>query len=237
LATTALLIVGGAGGLLLVEPHSDARRYGAIGRTPVYYDNTRNQRDWPRMSAGQRFQAAMFQSISARTAGFSTIDPTELSNAGKLWMCGLMIVGGSPGSAAGGMKTVTAALILLAVWSALRRRDGVGAFGRDVPTRTVQTAFVAGLLYLLLVGAVALLLSMAMRRGLNAIDLLFEAVSACGAAGLSTGVTAGLNVPGKSVIIAGMFIGRTALPALMLIMAAQAPRVDRHHPKEDIILG
>jgi trk system potassium uptake protein TrkH len=234
---TTVLIFGGAAGLLLVEPPNDRSRYGDIGRTPVYDEKTRSRRDWPRMEPGEKIQAALFQSISARTAGFNTIDPAELSNAGKLWMCWLMIIGGSPAGTAGGMKTATAALVLATIYSVIRQRNEVEVFRRGIAPDIIRRAVTVGALYLALVGIITLLLCVAMRTGHAFIDLFFEACSACGTVGLSTGVTGGLNVFGKMVTVAGMFIGRVGPLTLLLALAGKARPAEYVYPRENVVIG
>ena len=237
LVATVVLILGGAAGLLLVEPPNDRSRYGDIGRTPVYDEKTRSRRDWPRMDPSRKIAAAVFQSVSARTAGFNTIDLSELSNAGKLWLCWLMIVGGSPAGTAGGMKTATAALVLATIYSVVRRRHEVEVFRRSIAADVVRRAVTVAALYLALVGVITLLLCVAMRTGHAFIDLFFEACSACGTVGLSTGVTGGLNVFGKMVIVFGMFIGRVGPLTLLLALAGRARPAEYVYPRENVVIG
>jgi trk system potassium uptake protein TrkH len=237
LTATLVLIFGGAAGLLLVEPPNDRSRYGDIGRTPVYDQQTRIRRDWLRMAPGQKIGAAVFQSISARTAGFNTIDLSELSNAGKLWMCWLMIIGGSPAGTAGGMKTATAALLLATIYSVMRRREEVEIFRRSIAADIVRRSVTVAALYLALVGVITLLLCVAMRTGYAFIDLFFEACSACGTVGLSTGVTPGLNVFGKMVIVAGMFVGRVGPLTLLLALGGRVRPAEYAYPRENVVIG
>jgi trk system potassium uptake protein TrkH len=237
LTATVILIFGGAGGLLLVEPPSDAARYGAIGRTPVYSDDIRHRRDWPRLAFRQRARYALFQSVSARTGGFSTIDSSELSDAGKAWTCGLMLIGGSPGGAAGGMKVTTIALLLMAAYGVLRRQKEAEVFRRSLAASLIGKAVTVAVLYLALVAAVTLLLCVAMRTGFGFIDLFFEACSACGNVGLSAGVTANLNLFGKIVVTAGMFLGRVGLPAVLLAITPRGLVADYTLPADAIVLG
>ena len=237
LVTTLILIVGGAAGLLLLEPASDAGRYGAIGRTPVYFDETRNRRDWPRMTLRQRLPQAVFQSVTARTAGFNTIDVAELSDTGKAWLCGLMIVGGSPAGTAGGMKTITFALLLITVGSVLLRREEVEVFRRSLPAEMLGKVVTLAVLYLTWVATVTLLLCTAMRTGYSFIDLFVEACSACGTVGLSAGVTGSLNLFGKVVIMAGMFVGRLGPLTVLLALTSRVRHVNYAYPRENVVIG
>ena len=235
LSTSVALLAGGAIVLLLVEPPTNDTGQ-RIGRSEMAPGPTRPRNDWARSTPNQRIQGAVFQSITARTAGFNTVDMGELSDAGKLLMCGLMTVGGSPASTAGGMKTVTLALLLLAAWSVLMRREDVEIYRRSLPRQLVRKAVTLAVLYLLLVFVVTLLLSVAMREE-NFIDVLFEACSACGTVGLSTGVTTRLNLMGKYVVIAGMFIGRLGLTTVLLALTSRLRHVRYTYPHEHVIIG
>lgn len=231
LLASAGLIVLGAAGLLAVEvgrAQPPSLRQGA----PAVAEGN----DWVHLDPPRRVRAAVFQSVTARTAGFNTIDPGELSSAGKLWLCGLMFIGGSPASTAGGVKTTTVALTMLCVWCVLFRRNAIEAFGRTLRDTLLRRAVTLLLLYGMLVGAVTLLLCVTMRSEYF-IDLLFEACSACGTVGLSTGITDRLPLAGKFVVIAGMFIGRVGPLTLVLALTAHVQRVEYSYPTEDIVIG
>ncbi|MCE5277456.1 MAG: potassium transporter TrkG [Planctomycetaceae bacterium] len=215
LATTAVLLLGGAGVLLLV------------------------QHDWDGAGPLGRVGAALFQSVSARTAGFNTIDMAKLNNAGKFWMSALMIVGGSPASAAGGMKTATVAMLFVAVYCAMRRREELEVFHRSIPAQLLRRAITAATLYMTLVGLVTLLLCVAQPAS-QFVDLLFEACSACGTVGLTTGVSgpgAPLTEAGKGILIAAMFVGRVGLLTLLLALTSGLRHADYSYPEENVIIG
>lgn len=235
LVSSAVLIVGGALLLLAVEPsaHQDP---GVVGRVPYRVEGTRKAGDWASMPPARRLREAMFQSISARTAGFNTINVAEMSNAGKLTICGLMVIGGSPASTAGGVKTVTVALLVLTVWCVLKRRRELEVRHRSIPADLLWRAVTLVVLYAALLGTITLLLCVAMRREAFG-DLLFEACSACGTVGLSTGVTARLNVFAKYVIVAGMFIGRLGPLTLLLALTSRVRRVEYAYPEENVLIG
>ena len=230
LTTSAVLLLGGAIGMLLVGP--------APKPAPVHPPMmTPSPTDWEALSAGQRLRAAVFQSVTARTAGFNTVNIAELSPAGKLGLCGLMVVGGSPASTAGGMKTVTVALFVLTAVAALRRRCELEAFRRSVSLELLRKAVAIGVLYLSLVCAVTLLLTVLMGGGHAFIDLLFEACSACGTVGLSAGVTQHLTAGAKGVIVAGMFAGRVGPLTLLLAMTSHLRHVNYSYPTENVLIG
>jgi len=234
LTVSLVLILLGAVVLLAIEPGgSPAGRIGRHGLgNPEYSRN-----DWQRMAWPQRIKEAFFQSITARTAGFNTLNMAELSDGGKLWMCLLMIVGGSPASTAGGMKTVPFAMLIIVAWCQLKRRREVEAFHRSISLTVVGRAVTIGVLYAGLLAVILLLLCLAQGSGYRFIDLLFEVCSACGTVGLSTGITGSLSVMGKCVIIAGMFIGRLGPLTLVAALMSRARHIDYAYPAENVIIG
>ena len=235
LTTTVVLLAGGAILLLLAEPQA-AEPGKRIGRHEIVNEASPDRNDWRTMDGAGRLRGAIFQSVTARTAGFNTIDMSELSNAGKLLTCGLMVAGGSPASTAGGMKTATLAVLALAVWSVLMRRPETEAFRRTLSMQIVRKALALAALYLLLVFVVTLLLSMAMRSE-SFLDVLFESCSACGTVGLSTGITTRLGLMGKFVVTAAMFVGRLG-PLTMLMALIGGLRLAKYtYPNEQVIIG
>ena len=235
LTSSLVLLLGGAAGLLLIGrgPAHDA----AIGRNSVRTDYTAEPNDWESLSAGERVREAAFQSVTARTAGFNTINVSELSQAGKLWLCSLMTIGGSPAGTAGGIKTVTIAVLVLAAVTALRRRQELEAFRRRLAAQMLQRAAAVGVLYMGLLATVTLLLCVVMEESFAVIDLLFEACSACGTVGLSTGVTGSLTDAGKCVIVCGMFVGRLGPLTLLLAMPGRQRHVKYTYPAEGVVIG
>jgi len=237
LTTSGVLIVLGTIGLLLVEPTSSAtaRKKGAFGAR-IIGAAQRQETDWVSMTPAQRFREAAFQSITARTAGFNTIDTGKLSNASKMVLCGLMIIGGSPAGAAGGMKTVTLAVLMLTAYCAFRRRDEAEASKRGFSAQLVRKAVALGILYLALVGAVTLLMCVD-KPDWAFIDVLFESCSACGNVGLSSGLISDLDMYGKTVLSAGMFIGRLGPIMLGLAITSRLRRGECDCPPENVIIG
>jgi len=186
---------------------------------------------------------SFFHSTMARTAGFNTVEVGEMNPPTLLCTLGLMFIGGAPGSMAGGIKTVTFAVLVLTAWNALRRRENIQAFGRRI---TPQAAGVAVMLALL-AGAVLMAgvgLLMITERGVassqtsqNWLGVIFEAVSAFGTVGLSTGVTPLLTAMGKVVIILLMFVGRVAPLILSIYLARPARPWHVRVPSEEVSLG
>ena len=242
LSTSAILVLLGAGGLLAIEHASDAGQ--TYGSSVTAQDNPQVRLYQPgllELAPPQQVREAVFQSVTARTAGFNTIPMSKLSHAGKFWMCLLMIIGGSPAGTAGGMKTATVAILVLAIASILRRRERIESFRRTIAESFVRKATVLAGLYLALVAASTLLLSVAMyqRRGpaIPFMDVFFEACSACGTVGLTCGVTRSLTTFGKYVIMASMFIGRLGPLTLLLALTLRYRPARYAYPNEEVVLG
>jgi trk system potassium uptake protein TrkH len=240
LAASAALILLGAIGLLAVEPPGGPAPLTVRPHEPFEGGRPPEPTDWGRLSGTRRAREAVFLSISARTAGFNTLRPGELSNAGKLWVCLLMLVGGSPAGTAGGMKTVTVVLLGLMTWRVLRRRSEVEVFRRSIAAAVLRRATAIAVLYLALVVATALLLSITL-RGYNFLDVLFESCSACGTVGLSTGVTAataGMASPApRYIMVAAMFLGRLGPLTLLLALTSGLRRAAYAYPREEVLIG
>ena len=216
LITTAALIAGGALVFWLIE------RDGSLAHMPP----------------GEQALAATFQSVTARTAGFNTVDIGKLSGASQLLLIALMFIGASPGSTGGSIKTVAFALLLLAVITALRRRERFELFRRGVPRSALHNALVVLVVALTVVVVATVLLCFFERsNGITLGGALFEVVSAFATVGLSTGITATLTTGGKIVIILTMLVGRIGPLTLVLAMGQRAARADYEYPEEDVMIG
>lgn len=208
-SATVLLIPLGAGGLWLCE---------RMAGHPL--------------TAGQ----ALFQSITSRTAGFNSVDIAALAPASKLLICWLMSIGGSPASTAGGAKTVTVAILLLAVWNIMLRRREFELFHRSIAPELVRRIVALAVIYFTLVAAVTLALA-AVLPGVPALDLFFEATSACGTVGLTTGITPGLTPVAKFIIMTAMFAGRVGPLTLLLALTTRLSPAEYRYPTEHVIIG
>jgi trk system potassium uptake protein TrkH len=233
---SAALIVGGAAGILLLEP-PNTLRYGAIGRNPLWVGQTRQRYDWTSLTVPGRIREATFMSISARTAGFNTVDLGEFSGQSKAWIAMLMVIGGSPAGTAGGAKTVTFAILVLAAWSVLMRRQELEVWHRSLPMESLRRASALMLLYVGVLVVVTLGLGLAMPRGHDFIDLFFEAASALGTVGLSANVTPTLSTAGRIIITAAMFVGRLGPLTLLLGLTTRLRHVEYAYPREGVFLG
>lgn len=175
---------------------------------------------------------AHFMSITPRTAGFDTLNPAEMGPLSRLATMVFMFVGGSPGSTAGGVKTIVIATLFLTIWATITGRPETRAFGRVIPETLVRKAATLITLGFLSIAALTAVLSVTEARtgGPSLEELLFESVSACSTVGLSMGVTAGLSDAGKVAVMVGMFLGRVGpLVVLAAVVSVGARRQAEYH--------
>ena len=214
LATSAILIIVGMLLLMLFERYSDA----------------------PQQNAG--ILSAFFQSVTARTAGFNTIDIASMSEMSKIIIMILMFIGGSPGSTAGGIKTVTFAVIVMVLYATLRKRHEVEMFHRSVRLVVVGRAITVLLLFLILLLVMTMLLVLTEHNSRwSLLDLAFETGSALGTVGLSTGVTPTLTIAGKWIIILTMLIGRLGPLTLLAGLTFNIKPARYDYPSEPLMVG
>jgi trk system potassium uptake protein TrkH len=261
LTVSGLIIVGGIGFVVLADLRAwslreDVRRLsthtqlvlwvtGALlfGGTGLYlafeWSNTLSD-----MSLLDRLVNAWYMSVTPRTAGFNTVDYSRVTNPSLFLTIVFMVIGGSPGSAAGGLKTTTVALLGLVLWSRLRGREHVSVFGRTIPEETIQRAagLTIGGIAILAAGVFALALTEFPARGLAErtpfLSVIFEAHSAFGTVGLSTGATPDLTTGGRLVVTALMFLGRLGPLAVVTAMAAGGSGRPRYrYANEDVAIG
>ena len=191
--------------------------------------------DLKNLPAGERLLAAMFQSVTTRTAGFNTIDISEMSEASKAVMILLMLIGGSPGSTAGGMKTTTFTVLILNAIATFRSQENAGAFGRRLEYHVIKNAATIAMLYftLFFCGGVAI----SVYEGLPLLDCLYEAASAVGTVGLTLGVTPGLHVFSQVVLIILMYLGRVGGLTLIYAVFSGRNKGNAKLPLEKITVG
>lgn len=168
------------------------------------------------MPVKDRILCSVFQSITTRTAGFNTTDLAAMSDTGKVVMIALMLVGGSPGSTAGGMKTTTVAVLFLGAITVFRRKNDVQCFNRRLPEDTIRSAGAIFFIYMALVITTASIICRI--EGLPILTCLFETGSAIGTVGLTLGITPTLSAVSRILLMFLMFFGR--LGGLTMIYAA-----------------
>ena len=172
--------------------------------------------EFAKMTLKERILSSLFQSVTTRTAGFNTADLTIMTEVGWAIMMALMLIGGSPGSTAGGMKTTTFAVLLANAIASFRRKENVQLFGRRLENKAVKNAATIFMMYITLFFAGAIIISAA--EGLPFMICLFETASAIGTVGLTLGITPNLGILSQMVLMILMFLGRVG--GLTLIYAA-----------------
>ena len=166
------------------------------------------------MPLGQKILNSFFQSVTLRTAGFASIDQAGLTDAGKAVSMLLMLIGGSSGSTAGGIKTVTFVVLLLFMWSRARGRSTVNVFKRQIPAEKVTDAMTIISIVVGLAFAGAIFICATSPIGFA--DALYETISALATVGLTAGVTASLSIPAQLMIIVFMYFGRVGVLTISL---------------------
>lgn len=219
LSTTVTLLIFGAIMLLLLENNTSGPQKKDIG-------------------TGTKILTAFFQSVTARTAGFNSVEISEMTPASKQFMMVLMFIGGSPGSTAGGIKTVTLAVILMVAYATLKKRSEIDVFKRSVGVAVAGRAITVVILFICVFLTVSFALSITERHsGFLMSDIMFETMSALGTVGLSCGITEKLTTAGKLLLIATMLIGRLGPLTLLAAMTFNLKPAGYSYPEEPIIVG
>ncbi len=192
--------------------------------------------EYGNLPLGERLLAAIFQAVTPRTAGFNTTDLTQMSGTGQAVTVILMLIGGAPGSTAGGMKVTTIFVILATCASVFGGEEECSGFGRSIDNKVISQAMALMTIYMTL-----FLVSGAVICSLEQQPLhicLFEAASAIGTVGLTLGITPSLGLISKIILIALMFLGRTGgLTIAWALFKIQGPSVNRKYPKGNIAVG
>ncbi|AZB42521.1 TrkH family potassium uptake protein [Bacillus sp. FJAT-42376] len=178
---------------------------------------------------------ALFQSSTTRSGGLATMDVAQFSDATLLFMCLLMVIGASPSSVGGGIRTTTFALNLLFIYHFARGRKSVKLFKREVHHDDITKSLVVTIVAALLCFVSTVIL--AAIEPFSLLEILFEVSSAFGTTGLSLGITADLSTPGKVIIILLMFIGRIGIVTFLLMMGKKEIEANYKYPTERIIIG
>ena len=187
------------------------------------------------LSVKEKILSSLFGSVTPRTAGFNSVDTAALTPASKFLTVILMFIGGSPGSTAGGLKTTTFALLLIYTFSGMRGTDAMHAFGRRIKDSLLRKAVIIFFLNLTLTFLGTLTLCAA--EGFSITDCLFEATSAIGTVGMSTGITEHLHLVSKIVIILLMYCGRVGSVSFAAALLEKKIKPAVTYPTEDITVG
>lgn len=214
LFVSAVLILGGALLLFLLEHGSAA-----------YQDK----------SVSEQIAASFFQSVSARTAGFNTIELARMTEAGRFLIICLMMIGGSAGSTAGGIKTTTFAVLTMAIITTFRHKKSTEVFGRRLEEGITRTASCVLMLYLVFSCGTAMVISHI--ENIAFLDALFETVSAIATVGLSVGITPGLGVISSLLLCFLMIFGRVGSITMLLAFSSSKNIKISSLPLEKIQIG
>ncbi|WP_316569973.1 TrkH family potassium uptake protein [Neobacillus sp. YIM B06451] len=216
LATTACLVAAGTLFIFLLE-FSNGKTLGPL-------------------SFGGKFLAALFQSVTARTAGANTINIGDMTHSGLFLIIILMFIGASPGSAGGGIKTTTFTTLLGAVWSQIRGKEDVVLFRRRIGYDTIYKALTVTLSALILIIAITMMLTIT-EEGQDFLMILFESTSAFATVGLSMGLTPELSPAGKLLITFMMLAGRVGPLTVAFAITLRRKQDPFRYPKGKIIIG
>ncbi len=187
------------------------------------------------MNFGEKLLASCFQSASARTAGFASVDLSQMNEAGQMLMTILMFIGGASGSTAGGIKITTFAVLYISIFSAFRKRKALECFKRRIDDSILHNACCVMMLYLTVSGISAIAISFIENIGI--MPALFESVSAAATVGLSLGVTSSLSIPSQIILILLMFMGRTGGLTILESFANKQSNINSQYHSEKISVG
>ena len=188
------------------------------------------------MSVFDKMQVSFFQSVTTRTAGFASVPQENLTNASAAISIILMLIGGSPVGTAGGMKTVTIAVLICSALATIKNKNGATLFGRRISDESIKKA-VAVVVMFMTICATSTILLMATSH-VSVLDAVYETVSATATVGLSRNLTATLNTYGKLIIIATMYFGRVGPISLAVALGSKNESQNViSEPTEDISIG
>ena len=206
---------------------------GAVAFFIFEYNNPLTMKDY---SLFEKIQASLFQSVTTRTAGFATIPQQNLTNASAIMALLLMFIGGSPVGTAGGIKTVTIVVLIFAAFSTIKNKENVVLFQRTITKQAVNKAVAVVCVSFIIVFVSTLLLSAVTNA--NALDIVYETVSATATVGLTRNLTPILSSWGKVIIIVTMYLGRVG--PISLFIAFNTTKESKNiikEPVENISIG
>ncbi len=247
-----LIIIGGIGFSVLMEicNYKKAKRFSVHskivlsitaclifgGAALIFFLEYKNNATLGKFDFGRKILNAMFASITPRTAGFNSISTGDMTMGGKLVTIILMFIGGSPGSTAGGFKTTTFGILVFTVISVLKGRSDTEAFERRFSKETVYKAFTLFALGMGLVIIVTMIISIT-EPNQKYIDILYEAASAFGTAGLTTGITQQIGLISKIVLMFTMYCGRVGTITVILAVMNKNKKTSIKYPEGKILVG
>jgi len=194
-----------------------------------------SRQPWQGMELKERILSSLFRAVTPRTAGFNTVDMTLFSESTMLITIVLMLIGGSPGSTAGGMKTTTIAVLLITMLSVFRRESSPDCFGRRISDDTIKNAATILMMYVTLFIAGAVTISIV--EGLPLIACMFETASAVATVGLTLGITPALGTVSKLILTGLMFLGRVGGLTIIFATVKGVQNGSARYPLERITVG
>lgn len=186
-------------------------------------------------SLHERIFGAIFQAVTPRTAGFNTVDLNTMTDSGRLMIMFLMLIGGSPGSTAGGIKTTSFVALIGCAYAVFTKHESVHFFGRRISSEVISYAVTLAVVYLFLPFIVAMFISL--HDSLPLTSCLFETVSAIATVGLSLGITSSLSLLSKIVIITLMYIGRLGGLTIIYAMFSNTKQEHGKYPLDSFSVG
>lgn len=188
------------------------------------------------MSFFDKMQVSMFQSVTTRTAGFATVPQQNLTNASSILCLLLMFIGGSPVGTAGGIKTVTFAVLVVSTLATIQNKQDVSLFSRNISKQAIKKSVAVAMMSLCILFVSTVLLSAV--TDANALDIFYETVSATATVGLTRDLTPFLNTAGKAIIIGTMYLGRVGPISLALALNSNKKHQNViKNPTEEICVG
>lgn len=209
--------------------------FGTVCFFLIEYNNPETMQD---MNVFEKLMASMFQSVTTRTAGYATVSQSGLEPASRLIGCILMFIGGSPAGTAGGIKTTTAAMLLLTVLCVLKSRRDTEFLDRKIDNDIVKSGITITVITFLALFAGVTALTI-FEPGVDFLNLLYEAASAMGTVGLSADLTPNLSRASHVVLMILMYLGRIGPMTMALVFAGKADKRAhfRELPEEKVMLG
>lgn len=214
LTVSPLLIILGAAGIFILEQGGNL---------------------YPGMPVHEQILASFFQSVSSRTAGFNSVDLARLSESSQFLIMCLMMIGGSTGSTAGGIKTTTFAILIMSIFTTFRRKKSIECFGRRLDDEALRRASCVFMIYLLLSMFAGMIISEV--EGIPLLAALFESISAIGTVGLSLGITPGLGILSKILLAMLMLLGRVGSITILLAFSSDRNIAASKLPHEKVQVG
>lgn len=251
LTVTLLVLLGGIGFLVWHDLYTNRRNLhycmlqtklivctisAVIALTFLYYMLYEfNQPQWAHLSLQEKLLAAFFQSASSRTSGFCTLDYTNMSEGGLLLTIAAMMIGGAPGSTAGGFKVTTMAVLLLSMVAVFRHQENANCFGRRIGHDVLRSASAIFMLYMLLFWLGGFLICSI--EDIPMLTAMFESASAVGTVGLSLGITPELSSLSRLIIIMQMYFGRVGGLTMIYAMTIKYTNTHWKYPEERVFVG